>query len=331
MRVRTQNLPNSFSSDKKKQKAVLPGTAPWASVLAKTPCRSQLTNGQWRSIHALNNAIPGQRKRGYNVLERGMSGGVPMASPRESKASTKIAVSPPIEQKSQRTRNSPRPPPAPKNSRKFDPQVFLDTIGEGRKALPFPKKQTIMAQGDPADAVFYLRTGKVRLTVVSKDGKEATIGILSDGSFFGEGSLAGQPLRMGSATALTDCAVLRIEKKAMVDALHREQTLSDLFVAYLLTRNIRYEEDLVDQLFNSSEKRLARVLLMVAHFGKEGIPESVIPKISQETLAEMVGTTRSRVSFFMNRFRKLGFINYAGGAEGGLQVHSSLLNVVLHD
>ena len=254
-----------------------------------------------------------------------------MASPRESKASTKIAVLAPIEQKSQRTRNSMCPPPAPKSGRKFDPLVFLDTIGEGRKALLFPKKQTIFAQGDPADAVFYLRTGEVRLTVVSKDGKEATIGILSDGSFFGEGSLAGQLLRMGSATAMTDCVVLRIEKKDMVAALHREHTLSDLFVAYLLTRNIRYEEDLVDQLFNSSEKRLARVLLMLAHFGKEGIPESVIPKLSQETLAEMVGTTRSRVSFFMNRFRKLGFINYAGGPEGGLQVHSSLLNVVLHD
>ena len=254
-----------------------------------------------------------------------------MASPREPKGSTKVAVSAPIVQKSRSTRNSTRPPPASKNGRKFDPQVFLDTIGEGRKGLLFSKKQTIIAQGDPADAIFYLRTGKVRLTVVSKDGKEATIGILSDGSFFGEGSLAGQTLRMGSATAMTDCAVLRIEKKAMVDALHREHTLSDLFVAYLLTRNIRYEEDLVDQLFNSSEKRLARVLLMLAHFGKEGIPESVIPKLSQETLAEMVGTTRSRVSFFMNRFRKLGFINYAGGPEGGLQVHSSLLNVVLHD
>jgi CRP/FNR family cyclic AMP-dependent transcriptional regulator len=161
--------------------------------------------------------------------------------------------------------------------------------------------------------------------------KEATIGILSDGSFFGEGSLAGQPFRMGSATAMTHCAVLRIEKKAIADTLHREHTLSDLFVAYLLTRNIKCEEDLVDQLFNSSEKRLARVLLVLAHFGKEGIPESVVPKISQETLAEMVGTTRSRVSFFMNRFRKLGFIDYAGGAEGGLQVHSSLLNVMLHD
>jgi CRP-like cAMP-binding protein len=191
----------------------------------------------------------------------------------------------------------------------------------------FPKKHTIFAQGDPADAIFYLQTGKVRLTVVSKTGREATIGILSDGSFFGEGSLAGQALRMGSATAMTDCAALRIDRKAMVDALHREHALSDLFVAYLLARNIRYEEDLVDQLFNSSEKRLARVLLMLAHFGKEGVPETVVPKISQETLAEMVGTTRSRVSFFMNRFRKLGFIHY----NGGLQVNSSLLNVVLHD
>src|ERR1700726_1049540 len=209
----------------------------------------------------------------------------------------------------------------------FDPAVFLATIGEGRKAMVFRKKQPLFSQGDSADAIFYLQTGKGRLTVVSKEGKEATIGILSDGSFFGEGSLAGQSLRMGSATAMTDCAVLRIEKKAMVDALHREHTLSDLFVAYLLTRNIRYEEDLVDQLFNSSEKRLARVLLMLAHFGKEGVPEAVVPKISQETLAEMIGTTRSRVSFFMNRFRKLGFIHY----NGGLQVHSSLLNIVLHD
>jgi CRP/FNR family transcriptional regulator, cyclic AMP receptor protein len=193
--------------------------------------------------------------------------------------------------------------------------------------MVFSKKEIIFAQGDPADAVFYLQTGKAKLTVVSKPGKEATIGILSEGSFFGEGSLAGQALRMGSATAMTDCSVLRIEKKAMMEALHREHAFSDVFVAYLLARNIRYEEDLVDQLFNSSEKRLARVLLMLAHFGKEGIPETVVPRISQETLAEMVGTTRSRVSFFMNRFRKLGFIHY----NGGLQVHSSLLNVVLHD
>jgi CRP/FNR family transcriptional regulator, cyclic AMP receptor protein len=218
-----------------------------------------------------------------------------------------------------------------KKKRGFDPGTFLATISEGSKSLTVSKKHGIFTQGDAADAVFYIQEGKVRLTVVSKTGKEATIGILSEGNFFGEGSLAGQPLRMGSAAAMTDCQLLRIEKKAMMGALHREHAFSDMFVAYLLGRNIRYEEDLVDQLFNSSEKRLARVLLMLAHFGKEGVPETVVPKISQETLAEMVGTTRSRVSFFMNRFRKLGFIHYAGGIEGGLQVHSSLLNVVLHD
>jgi CRP/FNR family cyclic AMP-dependent transcriptional regulator len=216
-----------------------------------------------------------------------------------------------------------------KKERAFDPKKFLATIGEGRKVVAFPRKQTIFTQGDAADAIFYIQKGKVRLTVVSKVGKEATLGILNEGEFFGEGGLAGQPLRMGSATAMMDCELLRIDKKAMMLALHREHTFSDLFVAYLLARNIRYEEDLVDQLFNSSEKRLARILLLLAHFGKEGVPETVIPKISQETLAEMIGTTRSRVSFFMNRFRKLGFLNYDGGS--GLQVHSSLLNVVLHD
>jgi len=215
-----------------------------------------------------------------------------------------------------------------KNSRTFDPSEFLATIGEGRRVVAVPKKQSVFAQGDAADAVFYIVEGKVRLTVVSKIGKEATLGILSEREFFGEGGLAGQSLRMGSATAMTDCQLLRIEKKAMMLALHREHKFSDLFVAYLLARNIRYEEDLVDQLFNSSEKRLARLLLLLAHFGKEGVPETVIPKISQETLAEMIGTTRSRVSFFMNRFRKLGFLDYG---ESGLQVHSSLLNVVLHD
>src|SRR5438477_3951930 len=212
-------------------------------------------------------------------------------------------------------------------SRDFDPATFLATIGEGRKTVAIPKKQTIFAQGDVADAVFYIQDGKVRLTVVSKTGKEATIGILIEGDFFGEGALAGQTLRMGSAAAMTDCELMRIDKKAMMNALHREHAFSDMFVAYLLARNIRYEEDLVDQLFNSSEKRLARVLLLLAHFGKEGVPETVVPKISQETLAEMVGTTRSRVSFFMNRFRKLGFIHY----NGGPQVDSSLLNVVVHD
>jgi CRP/FNR family transcriptional regulator, cyclic AMP receptor protein len=216
-----------------------------------------------------------------------------------------------------------------KKSRDFDPKKFLATIGEGRKVVAFSKKQRIFSQGDAADAIFYIQAGKVRLTVVSKIGKEATLGIWSEGEFFGEGGLAGQPLRMGSATAMTDCELLRIDKKAMMLALHREHTFSDLFVAYLLARNIRYEEDLVDQLFNSSEKRLARILLLLAHFGKEGAPQTVIPKISQETLAEMIGTTRSRVSFFMNRFRELGFVGYDGGS--GLQVHSSLLNIVLHD
>jgi CRP/FNR family transcriptional regulator, cyclic AMP receptor protein len=219
----------------------------------------------------------------------------------------------------------------PKKNREFNPNTFLATIGEGRKNLAVSKKQGIFAQGDAADAVFYIQKGRVKLTVVSKVGREATIGILGEGNFFGEGALAGQALRMGSASAMTDCEIQRIEKKAMMAALHREHAFSDMFVAYLLARNIRYEEDLVDQLFNSSEKRLARVLLLLAHFGKEGVPETVVPKISQETLAEMVGTTRSRVSFFMNRFRKLGFIHYAGGLEGGLQVHSSLLNIVLHD
>lgn len=220
---------------------------------------------------------------------------------------------------------------AAKRIRQFNPDTFLATIGKGRKNLAFSKKQGIFAQGDAADAVFYIQKGKVRLSVVSQTGREATIGIVDEGNFFGEGSLAGQARRMGAAAAMTDCQLLRIEKKAMMDALHREHAFSDMFVAYLLKRNIRYEEDLVDQLFNSSEKRLARVLLLLAHFGKEGVPESVVPKISQETLAEMVGTTRSRVSFFMNRFRRLGFIQYASGIDGGLQVHSSLLNVVLHD
>ncbi len=212
----------------------------------------------------------------------------------------------------------------------FDPKTFLSTInGGGRKIAAFSKKQTIFVQGDSSDAVFYVQKGRVKLTVVSKIGKEATIGILNEGDFFGEGCLTGQPLRLCSATAMTDCSVMRIEKKSMVEVLHREQAFSDMFVAYLLARNIRYEEDLVDQLFNSSEKRLARILLLLAHFGKEGVPETLIPNISQETLAEMIGTTRSRVSFFMNRFRKLGFIDYHGSDD--LQVHSSLLNIVLHD
>ncbi|MGB0102818.1 MAG: Crp/Fnr family transcriptional regulator [Candidatus Sulfotelmatobacter sp.] len=214
-----------------------------------------------------------------------------------------------------------------KKKKEFDPNTFLATISAGRKFVLFPKKQRIFTQGDDADAVFYIQTGKVELTVVSKNGKEGTIGILGEKDFFGEGSLAGQALRMGSATSLTDCSILRIDRKAMMEALHREHEVSDLFVTYLLARNIRYEADLVDQLFNSTEKRLARILLLLAHFGKEGRPETVVPKISQEALAGMIGTTRSRDSFFMNRFRKMGFIHY----NGGLQVHTSLLNVVLHD
>ena len=218
---------------------------------------------------------------------------------------------------------------AAKKLSKFDTKTFLSTINGGRKIVVFARKQTIFVQGDPADAVFYIQKGKVKLTVVSQIGKEATIGILNDGDFFGEGCLTGQPFRLCSATAMTDCSVMRIDKKSMNEVLHQEHAFSDMFVGYLLTRNIRYEEDLVDQLFNSSEKRLARILLLLAQFGKDGKPETVIPKMSQETLAEMIGTTRSRVSFFMNRFRKLGFIDYHAGDE--LQVHSSLLNVVLHD
>jgi CRP/FNR family transcriptional regulator, cyclic AMP receptor protein len=221
------------------------------------------------------------------------------------------------------------PAAAVKKKPAFDQDAFLATIGKGQKTVSFARRSAIFSQGDVADAVFYIQAGKVKLTVVSNNGREATVGILSAGDFCGEGCLGGQPLRMGSAIAMTECAILRIDKKLMMEALHRQHEFSDLFVAYLLARNIRYEEDLVDQLFNSSEKRLARILLLLAHFGKEGKPETVIPKISQETLAEMVGTTRSRVSFFMNRFRKLGFVEYSGGAE--LQVHSSLLNVVLHD
>jgi CRP/FNR family transcriptional regulator, cyclic AMP receptor protein len=215
-----------------------------------------------------------------------------------------------------------------KTARRFDPTAFLATIGDGRKILAFEKGETIFAQGGAADAVFYVQKGQIKLTVVSRAGKEATLGVLGESSFFGEGGLAGQALRMGSASAMTDCTILRIDKPSMIEALQRERSLSDLFVSHLLARNIRYEEDLVDQLFNSSEKRLARILLLLAHFGKEDKPEPVIPLITQESLAEMVGTTRSRVSFFMNRFRKLGFVEYDGN---GMKVHSSLLNVVLND
>jgi CRP-like cAMP-binding protein len=215
-----------------------------------------------------------------------------------------------------------------KKSLEFSPKDFLATIGTGRKLVAVAKKRAIFSQGDKADAISYVQKGRVRLSVVSKSGKEATIGIVHEGDFIGEGALAGQLLRMNSASAMVRCELLRVDRKVMMDALHREHSFSDMFVTYLLARNIRFQEDLVDQLFNSSEKRLARVLLLLARFGKEGVPETVVPRISQEILAEMVGTTRSRVSFFMNRFRKLGFINYNGG---GFHVHSSLLNIVLHD
>jgi CRP-like cAMP-binding protein len=211
----------------------------------------------------------------------------------------------------------------------FNPNAFLSTIGKGREMMSFQKKQTIFSQGDSRDGLFFVQTGKVQLSVVSEGGREATLAILGEGDFFGEGGLAGQPLRMSSATALTDCILLHVDRKTMEHTMSLEPKLSAMFVKYLLKRNIRYQEDLVDQLFNSSEKRLARVLLLMAQFGKEGAPESSVPRLSQETLAEMVGTTRSRVSFFMNRFRKLGFINYRVG--NNLHVDSSLLNVLLHD
>ncbi|PYX51306.1 MAG: Crp/Fnr family transcriptional regulator [Acidobacteria bacterium] len=217
----------------------------------------------------------------------------------------------------------------PKKKLDFNPHAFLSTIGKGRDMASFQKKNTIFAQGDSTDGLFFIQKGKVQLSVVSEGGREATLGILGEGDFFGEGGLAGQLLRMSSATAMTDCVLLHIEKKAMMRALSLEQKLSAMFLKYLLKRNIRYQDDLVDQLFNSSEKRLARVLLLMAQFGKEGVSQMSVPRLSQATLAEMVGTTRSRVSFFMNRFRKLGFINYDVGDI--LHVHSSLLNVVLHD
>jgi CRP-like cAMP-binding protein len=266
-----------------------------------------------------------------------------------------------------------------RSDQEFDPKVFLAGTGKGRTLADYAKNQTIFLQGDTADAVFYIHKGKVKLTVVSKQGKEAVVALLGPGDFFGEGCLAGRPLtgsrvgvpgnhrslaeerpagrplagprvgvpwnhrsladekwagqsvRMASATALSDCSILRMEKAAVIRVLRDQPAFSELLLHHLLSRNIRIEEDLVDQLFNSSEKRLARVLLLLANFGKEGNPDLVIPKISQETLAEIVGTTRSRVSFFMNRFRKMGFIQYNGQHTEGLEVHSSLLNVILHD
>jgi CRP-like cAMP-binding protein len=209
----------------------------------------------------------------------------------------------------------------------FDPEAFLAKVSTGRTVTQYRSKQIIFAQGDLANAVFYVQKGQVKLTVVSKRGREAVIGIIGARAFFGEGCLAGQPVRLASASAMIDCSLVRLQKKAISRLLHAEPDFSALFLAYVLSRNIRIEEDLVDQLFNSSEKRLARVLLLLANFGKEGKPELVIPKVSQEILAEIVGTTRPRVSFFMNKFRKLGFISY----NGGLEVHNSLLSMILHD
>ncbi len=209
----------------------------------------------------------------------------------------------------------------------FDAQAFLDSAGVARKVTDFRNKGTIFSQGDPAKNVLYIQKGAVRLSVVNETGKEAVVAVLGPGDFFGEGCLAGQPVRIGTATAIAATTVMVIDKKEMIRVLHDEHALSDRFITYMLSRNIRIEEDLVDQLFNSSEKRLARTLLLLARYGKEDKPQGVLPKIPQEMLAEMVGTTRSRVNFFMNKFRKLGFIKY----NGGLQINTSLLSVVLHD
>jgi CRP-like cAMP-binding protein len=209
----------------------------------------------------------------------------------------------------------------------FDPKTFLGMVGEGRRIESYRKDQIVFSQGDAADAVFYIEKGKVKVTVVSPQGKEAVVAILEAMDFFGEGCLAGQQHRMATVMAMTDSVIARLEKAAVVEVIHREPAFSELFIAHLLNRTIRVEADLVDQLFNSSEKRLARLLLLLANFGKEGKPEPLIAKISQETLAEMIGTTRSRVSFFMNKFRKMGLIEY----NGRIEVHASLLNLVLHE
>jgi CRP/FNR family cyclic AMP-dependent transcriptional regulator len=214
-----------------------------------------------------------------------------------------------------------------KAKKPFDPKVFLAKADGGRTISKYQKSQTVFAQGDLADSVFYIQDGKVKITVISEQGKEAVVAILGPDEFCGEGCLTGQPLRVATAIAMTECGIMRLEKEAMIRVLRDEPAFSEMFIAHLLARTIRVEEDLVDQLFNSSEKRLARALLLLANFGKEGRPEPIIAKVSQETLAEMIGTTRSRVSQFMNKFRKLGFIDY----NGTIEVHSSLLSVVLHD
>jgi CRP/FNR family transcriptional regulator, cyclic AMP receptor protein len=209
----------------------------------------------------------------------------------------------------------------------FDPKIFLAKMGEGKTVSKYRKDQVVFSQGQVADAVFYIQHGKIKLTVVSEQGKEAVIAILGPGDFFGEGCLNGHPLRIATSRAVDESVITRVEKATMIATIHNEPEFSELFMSYLLTRSSRIEEDLIDQLFNSSEKRLARLLLLLANFGKEGRPEPIVGKFSQETLAEMIGTTRSRVSFFMNKFRKLGFIEY----NGKLEVHNSLLNLVLHD
>jgi CRP/FNR family cyclic AMP-dependent transcriptional regulator len=217
---------------------------------------------------------------------------------------------------------------AAKRTPEFDPKSFLAKIGDGRTISKYRKNQVVFSQGDTADAVFYIQRGKVKLTVVSEQGKEAVVAILGADEFCGEGCLAGQPRRIATVTAMSECTVMRLQKTSIIRVLRDEPAFSEVFISHLLTRTIRVEADLVDQLFNSSEKRLARLLLLLANFGKDSKPEPIIAKISQETLAEMVGTTRSRVSFFMNKFRRLGFVDYNGS---GLEVHSSLLNVILRD
>src|ERR1700739_25596 len=215
----------------------------------------------------------------------------------------------------------------PKAKALFDPKLFLAKVGEGKAILKFDKNQVVFAQGDVADAVFYIQKGRIKVLVISEQGKEAVVGILESGQFFGEGCLNGHSLRISTAMAIEECLITSIAKGAMLTVLHREPKFSELFMAYLLSRNSRIEEDLIDQLFNSSEKRLPRLLLFLTNFGKKGAPQPIAAHISQETLAEMIGTTRSRVSFFMNKFRKLGFITY----NGKIEVHSSLLNAVLYD
>ena len=216
-------------------------------------------------------------------------------------------------------------PKAPKST--FDPRTFLAKVGDGKAILKFDKSQIVFSQGDAADTVFYIQKGKIKVLVVSEQGKEAVVGIMEPGQFFGEGCLNGHPLRISTTMAMEQCVITAIAKSAMLAALKSEPKFSELFMGYLLSRNSRIEEDLIDQLFNSSEKRLARLLLLLANFGKDGVPQPIAVQISQETLAEMIGTTRSRVSFFMNKFRKLGFISY----NGKIEVHNSLLNAVLYD